>query len=1276
MENLNVEMGNTVHSSRQRQNRFTSTLTILLIGFTLFGQSLWGQGLTVESLELWVADADMADQGNFIKALAATDEVDANTYPNIGIIATIDDPNGEFQKVEFYIDGAYQRAEAGAPYSLMGDRYQNGLSMLNAWNPGLGVFEVQAIPVKTDGSYGTAYTSIITFAENQAPVANDFTITIANQATATIDLTAEVTDADGTVNWRSLAIQSSVNGNSVPNSQEILFTPTATDAIGSITYTVEDNEGKSSNVGTITVQIGNAHAAPALTDMTVGTEVNTPVSIDVAGAASDDDGINPTSLVLESSPASGRVDISNGQLIYSPATDFTGTVSMQVSIEDLNSNPKRSRIATITVVIGNQGLESRYDSYEPTVAGVWRYEIIRPEFRFDMSDLINLYQAGEAVTVNSSMSIAQIEDAISNAPYGGRVIFKAGTYNSNEPLNIRRGDIRLESEGPVVFNCNFSGGWQKFGVDIQGSGATGLTSYISSGLEDEHTYTLTLRSAAGFNVGDWVRVVAYATAKSYSSGNQINLPNGVEVHRMATMCKIAELNGNTIELDRKPAFPVGWVEYPEYAEVQQWRMIENIAFVGDFTISYTDMLGVADAGDNGNDNSWSAYAAGVAGFFARNVANLGMLGIRTENTPSASMWVNHCADVYLEDCGSYGAHNRGSGGQGYAMLHEGCTNIMARNWHDERMRHSWATSLNTSSVALDVEISYTESNPEFSHGGFDRLQSFRVDVIAPHQEGERYRIFDHREVKVLRRNVGWVGTFAGEKPFGEYDNSLRTLPGTDATYDLRNLGGEHKPGFRDAPNSYYETYVGDRGFNTLYIIAMGHGNRIIINPGNHYFNTNNPRGNTYFIAPSSGTTPIVATIDGFRVNPERVRRADLIIIPAQNGIDGYEDVTITGERNAVITLANGGSITLNGIPASYISEEHVKVMSISRMDRIHHRMGVQYTLKGDDPYVVRTLVDLNGSSPKVKQVWNRPVSFTGGASAKWLTPGGSVIQTIDRTNTVFSGDTVIYTLNGVSEGDVIKMQLDPGFYQDQFGNRAHGIYDWHESVVHSTTFYSEAVWFDEAFNEDGYTGGSYSSSEGDGSRESSFPVELLYFRAEANPINNQVDLYWETASELNNDFFLVERSLDGASFIAIDQVDGSGTTETNQSYQAIDRQPLLGKAFYRLRQVDFDGSFTYSDMIEVSFSNEDFSSVNVYPSPARIGEEVSVEFHIPEAQSALITIVNQQGQTVYKTEVDAVLGNTTFRTNPGNLMPGIYFVNIVDPNQPEIRLSEKLLLQF
>jgi hypothetical protein len=112
---------------------------------------------------------------------------------------------------------------------------------------------------------------------------------------------------------------------------------------------------------------------------------------------------------------------------------------------------------------------------------------------------------------------------------------------------------------------------------------------------------------------------------------------------------------------------------------------------------------------------------------------------------------------------------------------------------------------------------------------------------------------------------------------------------------------------------------------------------------------------------------------------------------------------------------------------------------------------------------------------------------------------------------------------------------------------------------------------------------------------SPLPVEMIYFDAQL--VENKVVLDWATATEVNNEKFEIERSTDdGATFIKIGEVNGSGNTNFTTYYTFEDQRPMKGLNYYRLKQVDFDGTFAYSEIRAVNV-NESIG-LSVFPNPA------------------------------------------------------------------------------
>lgn len=97
------------------------------------------------------------------------------------------------------------------------------------------------------------------------------------------------------------------------------------------------------------------------------------------------------------------------------------------------------------------------------------------------------------------------------------------------------------------------------------------------------------------------------------------------------------------------------------------------------------------------------------------------------------------------------------------------------------------------------------------------------------------------------------------------------------------------------------------------------------------------------------------------------------------------------------------------------------------------------------------------------------------------------------------------------------------------------------------------------------------------SNNTTLPIELISFESAIQ--QNGITLNWTTASELNNSHFEIERSTDGSNWQVIGQVNGAGTTTTERTYSYLDTRPAIGTNYYRLKQVDLDGAYDYSEVV-------------------------------------------------------------------------------------------------
>jgi hypothetical protein len=173
------------------------------------------------------------------------------------------------------------------------------------------------------------------------------------------------------------------------------------------------------------------------------------------------------------------------------------------------------------------------------------------------------------------------------------------------------------------------------------------------------------------------------------------------------------------------------------------------------------------------------------------------------------------------------------------------------------------------------------------------------------------------------------------------------------------------------------------------------------------------------------------------------------------------------------------------------------------------------------------------------------------------------------------------------------------------------------------------------------------------------PIELLRFDAEVNQ-NQEVDLSWVTVAEINNDFFTIERSKDGLTFAAIEEVSGAGTTYQARQYNTTDKDPFAGLSYYRLKQTDFDGSFSYSDIKTVNIHRS--QSYSVYPNPLR--EVLNVANDGTARGETNIEIYDAIGNLKYSNRMERSELVSSIEINEvADFVPGNYFLLIRTPTE-------------
>ncbi len=168
------------------------------------------------------------------------------------------------------------------------------------------------------------------------------------------------------------------------------------------------------------------------------------------------------------------------------------------------------------------------------------------------------------------------------------------------------------------------------------------------------------------------------------------------------------------------------------------------------------------------------------------------------------------------------------------------------------------------------------------------------------------------------------------------------------------------------------------------------------------------------------------------------------------------------------------------------------------------------------------------------------------------------------------------------------------------------------------------------------------------------PITLLFFNAVLNHEN--VNLTWATASEINNDFFTVKKTTDGSYFEFVAKTHGAGNSSRKIDYHAIDLNPYLGISYYRLKQTDFDGNFTYSNLVPILFGK--FSEPAFYPNPFNSSLTIILndEYNKKNTELRIYAMLGQEVLNSLLTKQFNLLETT-------QLKAGIYYYSIISNNK-------------
>jgi hypothetical protein len=176
------------------------------------------------------------------------------------------------------------------------------------------------------------------------------------------------------------------------------------------------------------------------------------------------------------------------------------------------------------------------------------------------------------------------------------------------------------------------------------------------------------------------------------------------------------------------------------------------------------------------------------------------------------------------------------------------------------------------------------------------------------------------------------------------------------------------------------------------------------------------------------------------------------------------------------------------------------------------------------------------------------------------------------------------------------------------------------------------------------------------SNQAQLPVTLVRF--EPKKVDESVVLTWTTGSEINNDFFAVEKSTDAVNFEVIDQILGAGNSNHSIEYSSTDHHTSASRAYYRLKQVDFDGTIAYSKTVEINNSKSENVSFSVALSPNPASDNLFLSF-ANNGQNGLVSVSISElsGKEVFSTSYAFGTQMGTSSINTSSLSAGLYVLS-------------------
>ena len=170
------------------------------------------------------------------------------------------------------------------------------------------------------------------------------------------------------------------------------------------------------------------------------------------------------------------------------------------------------------------------------------------------------------------------------------------------------------------------------------------------------------------------------------------------------------------------------------------------------------------------------------------------------------------------------------------------------------------------------------------------------------------------------------------------------------------------------------------------------------------------------------------------------------------------------------------------------------------------------------------------------------------------------------------------------------------------------------------------------------------------------PLPIVLSEFHLHQKQNSIELSWTTESEINNDYFIVEHSVDGHHWSRLGRIEGMGTTNQRQQYSFEHISPSNGYNYYRLKQIDFDGKFEYSESRSIQLS--DYVGLEIFAFPNPVEELLTIKTNQEDFERSSIILFDTHGQNVTNKTVIHSVGAGKIQIEMASLEVGLYILRI------------------